>query len=53
MSELPLHPVSLAAALTTLFRYRLSTRIVTLSGVAQALVLSMIAIHAISRDLND
>jgi two-component system nitrate/nitrite sensor histidine kinase NarX len=39
MSDLLLHPASLA----TPFRYRLSTRIVTLSGVALALVLSMIA----------
>ena len=51
MSDLPLHPASAgassrtfsAASLATPFRYRLSTRIVTLSSVALALVLSMIA----------
>jgi two-component system, NarL family, nitrate/nitrite sensor histidine kinase NarX len=47
MSDLPHYPASAAAspvaALSTPFRYRLSTRIVTLSGVALALVLSMIA----------
>jgi two-component system nitrate/nitrite sensor histidine kinase NarX len=47
MSDLPLHPVfppaSLATSPDTPFRYRLSTRIVTLSSVALALVLSMIA----------
>jgi two-component system nitrate/nitrite sensor histidine kinase NarX len=42
MSDHPLHLVSPGASLTTPFRYRLSTRIVTLSGVALALVLSMI-----------
>jgi two-component system, NarL family, nitrate/nitrite sensor histidine kinase NarX len=39
----PLYPVAPSALLATPFRYRLSTRIVALSGVALALVLSMIA----------
>src|SRR5471030_2229057 len=43
MSDHPLHPVPPPALLATPFRYRLSTRIVALSGVALALVLSMIA----------
>jgi two-component system nitrate/nitrite sensor histidine kinase NarX len=46
MSDLPLHLASSASAssasLATPFRSRLATRIVTLSGVALALVLSMI-----------
>ncbi|MFT4507447.1 type IV pili methyl-accepting chemotaxis transducer N-terminal domain-containing protein [Caballeronia sp. 15711] len=37
------HPLHLTSSLATPFRYRLSTRIVALSGVALALVLSMIA----------
>jgi two-component system nitrate/nitrite sensor histidine kinase NarX len=43
MSDHPLHPTSSGASLATPFRYRLSTRIVALSGVALTLVLSMIA----------
>ena len=46
MSDLPHYlasPAASPAASATPFRYRLSTRIVTLSGVALALVLSMIA----------